>query len=70
MSKQIDPALNGVGNPVLMSSDDDPFWNDLKARLGVRASIAAANQGAALRLLDQTQRLEEQMSEYLTSLKS
>ena len=62
---RIAPGLTSAGGAVLMTSPDDAFWDEAKARLAKRAGIASANESVAASIRNETAVLEEKITAYL-----
>lgn len=63
--ESVDPRLLEAGGAALMASPDAVFWEEVKTRLGKRASIASANESVAASLRDATLEVEEKIAAYL-----
>ena len=63
--ESVDPRLLEAGGAVLMTPPDAVFWNEVRTRLGKRASIASANESVAASLRDDTLEIERKIAVYL-----
>ncbi|HPE48086.1 MAG TPA: hypothetical protein PLR76_06810 [Hyphomonas sp.] len=61
----VDPRLLEAGGAVLQSPPDAAVWDEVRTRLGKRASIAIANESIASNVRDEAQAVEKQITAYL-----
>jgi hypothetical protein len=60
--ERVDAQLLEAGGAVLASPADTPLWIEVTSRLGKRAAIAAANEGVAAAIRDETAIVAEKIA--------